>query len=215
MRLPGPIRSGRCVSRPLWWRAGGDGHGRQPSICDFGGTSTAGKSTMNPALGEAGANAASPNDGTVVRWRMAGSYLRRPLSAGCPEAGTGDEKFEAVLRQSQDARPSAPGLADIPHLASDPGRRHDRRLNNEPPAASPAMPYAPGSANSTYSCQNFPGGPAQKRRLESRPMPSWGSTPMSNTRPPVVGLRPASGRRLPTASSPASSGKKLKAVKKG
>ena len=50
-----------------------------PLTVDFSGQSTGEVTGVNLTLGEPGANATSPNDGTVVRWRMAGDYSGGPF----------------------------------------------------------------------------------------------------------------------------------------
>ena len=181
-----------------------------PLTADFGGPASGGELTYrNAVLNEPGANVASPQDGTVVRWRMAGSYSGGPFQLVVLRSA-GDEKFEAVAASA----PEMPdGSSSQTFSTSLPIRAGDTIGLNAAPGSVTGDAYAPGSEFNVFVPELLPGGPAQKRTGISTDAELGFNADVEYATPPVIGPPPPPP---PVAHCvvPSLSGKKLKAAKK-
>jgi hypothetical protein len=180
-----------------------------PLTADFGGTANGGELTYrNAALNEPGANVASPHDGTVVRWRMAGSYSGGPFQLVVLRSA-GDETFEAVAASAQEM---PDGSNSQTFSTSLPIRVGDTIGLNAAPGSFTGDAYAPGSEFNVFVPELLPGGPAQKRTGISTDAELGFNADVEYATPPVIGPPPPP----PVAHClvPSLTGKKLKSAKK-
>ena len=182
-----------------------------PLTADFGGTANGGELTYrNAVLNEPGANVASPHDGTVVRWRMAGSYSGGSFRLVVLRLA-GDEKYEAVAASA----PEMPdGSSSQTFSTSLPIRAGDTIGLNAAPGSFTGDAYAPGSEFNVFVPELLPGGPAQKRTGISTDAELGFNADVEYATPPVIGPPPPPPPPVAHCLVPSLSGKKLKAVKK-
>ncbi len=182
-----------------------------PLSLKFDGTATGEQTVVNLTLDDSGADATSPKDGTVVRWRMAGPYSGGPfrLVVLKPVAAA---KYEAVLA-SNPVTP-VPGSGTVTFTTSLPIQAGDTiglSTNTESSVVGVAS-GAPGSEFGIFNPPVFPGEPA--RVLGGRQAGyEMGFNADVEYADPVVAPPPA-GPPAPQCVVPSLTGKKLKAVKK-
>jgi PASTA domain len=181
-----------------------------PLTADFAGTANGGELTYrNAVLNEPGANVASPHDGTVVRWRMVGSYSGGPFQLVVLRSA-GDEKYEAV---SASAPEMPDGSESQTFSTSLPIRAGDTIGLNAAPGSFTGDAYAPGSEFNVFVPELLPGGPPQKRTGISTDAELGFNADVEYATPPVIGP-PAPPPPVVHCVVPSLTGKKLKAVRK-
>jgi hypothetical protein len=182
-----------------------------PLTVDFSGPSIGEVTGVNLTLGEPGAHATSPNDGTVVRWRMAGDYAGGPFRLVVLRP-VGGEKYEATAASAPQT--PVPGSGTVTFATSLPIRVGDLiGLNTATGSSQIGFAIAPqGSEFHTFSPPVEPGAPPQKIGGGGTEFELGFNADVEYATPPVIGPPPPPpvGHCL----VPSLTGKKLKAVKK-
>ena len=133
-----------------------------PLSLEFSGTAIGGELTyLNRTLAESGANATSPKDGTVVRWRMVGQHSGGPFGLVVLRP-VGGEKYEAVAAGALESPPD--GSEALTFATSLPIRAGDTIGLNVPVGGSTTVSEAiapTGSEFRIFFPELQPGGPAQ------------------------------------------------------
>ncbi len=185
-----------------------------PFSADFNGTAAGSELTyINRTLGEPGANATSPKDGTVVRWRMIGQHTGGPFQLVVLRPA-GGEKYEAVTAGALETPPD--GSEALTFTTSLPVRAGDTIGLNVPGGGSTKVSEAiapTGSEFRVFVPELLPGNPPQALGGGSANIEIGFNADVEYATPPAVGP-PAPPPPAAHCVVPNLSGKKLKAAKK-